>query len=60
MEVPKLPIGVVAASLHQSHSNAGSKLCFQPTPQLMAKPDFNLLSEARDQTRVLMDARGVR
>ena len=29
-------IGAVAASLHQSHSNAGSKPCLQPTPQLMA------------------------
>ena len=27
-------IGAVAAGLCQSHSNAGSKLCLQPTPQL--------------------------
>ena len=32
-------IGAVAAGLHQSHSNAGSELCLQPTPQLMATPD---------------------
>ena len=29
-------IGAVAASLQHSHSNAGSKLSLQPTPQLMA------------------------
>ena len=29
----------VAASLHQSCSNAGSKLCLRPTPQLTATPD---------------------
>ena len=28
-------IGAVAAGLRQSHSNAGSKLCLRPTPQLM-------------------------
>ena len=32
-------IEAVAASLRQSHSNAGSKLCLRPTPQLMATPD---------------------
>ena len=32
-------IGAVAASLRQSHSNAGSKLRLQPTPQLTATPD---------------------
>ena len=32
-------IGAVAASLRQSHSNAGSKPCLQPTPQLTATPD---------------------
>ena len=35
-------IGSVAASLLQSHSNAGSELPLRPTPQLMAT-----LSEAR-------------
>ena len=29
----------VATSLHQSHSNSGSKLRLYPTPQLMATPD---------------------
>ena len=32
-------IGAVAPGLHQSHSNAGSKLCQRPTPQLVARPD---------------------
>ena len=32
-------IGAVAAHLHQSHSNARSKLHLRPTPQLMATPD---------------------
>ena len=33
------PIGTVAASLHQSHSNVGSEPSLQPTPQLTATPD---------------------
>ena len=32
-------IGAVAASLRHSHSNAGSELSLQPTPQLMATLD---------------------
>ena len=32
-------IGAVAAILHHSHSNSGSKLRLQPTPQLTATPD---------------------
>ena len=32
-------IGAVAASLRQSHSNAGSKPSLQPTPQLTATSD---------------------
>ena len=32
-------IGAVAASLRQSHSNVGSELHLQPTPQLTATPD---------------------
>ena len=32
-------IGAIAASLHQSHSNAGSEPHVQPTPQLTATPD---------------------
>ena len=32
-------IGAVAAGLHHSHSNAGSKPHLRPTPQLTAKPD---------------------
>ena len=33
------PIGVVATGLCQSHSNAGSELRLQPTPQPTATPD---------------------
>ena len=33
------PIGAVATGLRQSHSNAGSEPCLQPTPQLRATPD---------------------
>ena len=33
------PIGAVATGLRQSHSNAGSEPCLQPTPQLTATPD---------------------
>ena len=33
------PIGAVATGLQQSHSNAGSELRLQPTPQLMATLD---------------------
>ena len=33
------PIGAVASGLGQSHSNAGSELRLQPTPQLRATPD---------------------
>ena len=33
-------VGAVAAGLGQSHSNAGSEPCLQPTPQLTATPDL--------------------
>ena len=33
-------IGAVATGLRQSHSNAGSEPCLQPTPQLTATPDL--------------------
>ena len=32
-------IGAIATSLHQGHSNVGSRPHLQPTPQLMATPD---------------------
>ena len=35
----RCPIGAVAASLCHSHSNVGSELRLQPTPQLTATPD---------------------
>ena len=47
-------IGAVAASLRQSHSNAGSEPCLRPTPQLTQHRIVNPLSKARDQTRNLM------
>ena len=53
-------IGATAASLHQSHSNTGSELHLQPTPQLMAMPILNPLSEARDRTHNLMVASWIR
>ena len=33
------PVGAVASSLCQSHSNKGSEPRLQPTPQLTATPD---------------------
>ena len=45
-------IGVAAAGLYHSYSNAGSKLHLQPTPQLMI---VNPLSNDRDRTKVFMD-----
>ena len=33
-------IGAAAASPHRSHSNMGSELRLQPTPQLTATPDL--------------------
>ena len=32
-------IRATAVGLHHSHSNAGSELCLQPTPQFTAMPD---------------------
>ena len=54
MEVPKPggQIGAATASLHHSHSHTGSEARLRPTPQLTAALDP--LSEARDQTRILM------
>ena len=48
-------IGAVAAGLYHSHSNSGSELHLLPTPQLWTGQILNPLSEARDQTQVLMD-----
>ena len=47
-------IGATAASLHHSHSNAGSDLRLQPTPQLLATLNRYPLRKARDQTSTLM------
>ena len=40
-------IGAVAAGLHQSHSNSGSKPRLQPTPQFMAMWILNPLSKGQ-------------
>ena len=34
VEVPGLGVKNIAAGLHHSHSNVGSKICLQPTLQL--------------------------
>ena len=49
-------IGGLTACLHHGHSNAGSNLLLRLTPQLTAPQILNPLSEARDQTSVLIDA----
>ena len=54
------PIGPVAAGLHHSHGNSGSKPRLQSTPQLMATWILHPLSKARDGTRNLMDTSWVR
>ena len=58
MEAPRLGVesGAVATGLHHSHSNTRSEPHLQPTPQLMATPILNSLSEAWDQTCIVMDA----
>ena len=43
-------MGAAAAGQCHSHSNSGSEPHLQPTPQLMAMPIRNPLSEARDRT----------
>ena len=48
-------IRAIATGLCHSHSNTGSKLSLQPTPQLSAMRILNPLSKARDWTWVLMD-----
>ena len=53
MEVPSL--GTAAASLHHSHSHAGSEPHLQPTPQSQQHWILNPLTEARDCTHVLID-----
>ena len=48
-------MGAAAAGLYHSHRNAGSEPHLPPTPQLMAMLDPNPLSEARNQSCILMD-----
>ena len=47
-------IGATAANLHHRHSNAGSELRLQLTPQAQQCRILNMLSVARDQTHNLM------
>uniref|UniRef100_A0A8D0RKQ6 Uncharacterized protein n=1 Tax=Sus scrofa TaxID=9823 RepID=A0A8D0RKQ6_PIG len=51
-------IGVVAASLRQSHSNTGSEPCLRPTPQLTATPDQNLTMEQVVEKNPLVELGG--
>ena len=48
-------IGATPASLHHSHSNAGSKMCLPPTPQTQQHQILNPMSRARDWSCVPMD-----
>ena len=48
-------IGAIAASLHHSHSNAGSGPCLWPTPQLMATPDPRPTEQGHRLNYILMD-----
>ena len=48
-------IGTAATGLCHSHSNTGSESSLPPTLQLIAGQIPNPLSEARDQTHILMD-----
>ena len=48
-------IRAAAASVHHSHRHARSELHLQPTPQPQQCWILHPLSEARDQTHILMD-----
>ena len=48
-------IGATAAGLHHSHSNAGPSLICNLHHSLWQCRILNSLSEARDQTYILMD-----
>ena len=47
-------IGAVDAGPHHNYSKAGSEPHLWPTPQLTATPILNPLSQAREQTRILL------
>ena len=53
-------IGAAASVLCHSHNNAGSKLCCDIYHSLWQHQILSLLSEAGDQTRILMDSSWVR
>ena len=48
-------VGAAAAGLHHSHSNTGSDLCLQPTPQLIATPDPQPTDQGQGSDCFLMD-----
>ena len=53
-------IRAIAASLHHSQSNVGSKLHLRPTLQLMATPDPEPTEQGQGSNRILMDTSWVR
>ena len=55
MEVPRLGIECWSCNCHLPHSNAGSKLCLRPIHSSQQYQILKPLSEARDQTHILMD-----
>ena len=54
MEFPRLAVKI-ELQLAAYGTAMASELHLQPTLQLVATPDPNLLSNTRDQTRILMD-----
>ena len=53
-------IGAAATGLHHNRSNAESEPHLRPTPHSRPRRILNPLIEARDRTRILMDASRVR
>ena len=53
-------IGATAVGLRNSHSNAGSQQRLRPTLHFTAMQDPHPLSEARDQTHILMNTSQIR
>ena len=49
------PIGAIAASLHHSHSNVGSKLYLQPTPWITATLDPRPSERDQGSNHIFMD-----
>ena len=49
-------IGLIAASVHHSHSNVGSKQCLRPTPHITAMPDPQPTERCQGSTHILTDS----